>query len=303
MRSKAATLANLHTARYVITAAANALWRNRTMNVGAIITTAIMLITLAAFLAINDTLDQMVVGLGRKSNLIAYVRDEARPSAITELVRDLQRRPGVAEVRYVTKEEALAQFRSQFVEQADLLDLLQSNPLPPSVELRMNDPAALPALAGELRGRGDLFDDVVVPLDVVERLTSISNVSRAVGTAMVIALTGVTLFVIVNTIRIAVYARRQEIEIMKLVGATDWFVRGPFVLEGAAIGAIGALLAAITLVIIYAQAAPTVARIIAFLPISTDLEFVRYLAVFTVLVGLVVGALGSYFSVRRYLSV
>ncbi|MBM4436779.1 MAG: ABC transporter permease [Actinobacteria bacterium] len=296
-------MANLHTARYVITAAANALWRNRTMNVGAIITTAIMLITLAAFLAINDTLDQMVVGLGRKSNLIAYVRDEARPSAITELVRDLQRRPGVAEVRYVTKEEALAQFRSQFVEQADLLDLLQSNPLPPSVELRMNDPAALPALAGELRGRGDLFDDVVVPLDVVERLTSISNVSRAVGTAMVIALTGVTLFVIVNTIRIAVYARRQEIEIMKLVGATDWFVRGPFVLEGAAIGAIGALLAAITLVIIYAQAAPTVARIIAFLPISTDLEFVRYLAVFTVLVGLVVGALGSYFSVRRYLSV
>ena len=69
----------------------------------------------------------------------------------------------------------------------------------------------------------DIFEDVVVPIDVVERLIDISNVARVVGTVMVIALTGVALFVIVNTIRIAVYARRQEIEIMKLVGATDWF--------------------------------------------------------------------------------
>jgi len=90
---------------------------------------------------------------------------------------------------------------------------------------------------------------------------------------------------------------------MKLVGATDWFVRGPFLIEGAFIGLVGATLAAIALVVLYLQAAPTVTRIISFLPIATDTSFVRNLAVFIVLVGLVVGSIGSYVSVRRYLAV
>ena len=120
---------------------------------------------------------------------------------------------------------------------------------------------------------------------------------------MVISLAAVTLFVIVNTIRIAVYARRREIEIMKLVGATDWFVRGPFVIEGALIGVIGAGIAAGSMLILYAQAAPVVSRIISFLPVAADVDFIRNLAIFTLLVGLAVGSIGSFFSVRRYLTV
>ena len=302
-KSVGATLARVHSARYVLASALTGLWRNRTMTGGAIITTAIMLITLAAFLAINDTLNEMVTALGRKSNLIAYVRDDAPPSEISELMRDLQTRTGVGEVRFVSKDAALEIFTARFVDQRDLLDVLQTNPLPASVELRMDDPASLPALADELRQQAHLFDDIVVPLDVVERLIAISNLARVAGTVMVIALTGVAMFVIVNTIRVAVVARRQEIEIMKLVGATDWFVRGPFVIEGALIGVVGAGIAAIVLVVLYAQAAPAVASIISFLPISTDNAFVANLAIFTVLVGLVVGGVGSYFSVRRYLAV
>ncbi len=273
------------------------------MSGGAIVTTAVMLITLAAFLAINDTLNQMVDGLGRKSNVVAYVRDDARPSQVQALIQDLRTRPRVGEVRFLSKEDALEEFTTRFVDQQDLLEVLQTNPLPASVELRLNDPAAVAGIAEELRGMSHMFEDVVVPIDVVERLIAISNVARVVGSVMVIGLTSVSLFVIVNTIRIAVYARRQEIEIMKLVGATDWFVRGPFVIEGAMIGVIGAGIAAITLVVLYAQAAPTVTRVISFLPISTDAAFVTNLAVFTVLVGLVVGSVGSYFSVRRYLAV
>ena len=204
---------------------------------------------------------------------------------------------------FVTKDDALRTFQERFFDQSDVIDILQANPLPASVELRMDDPAVLPALADELRGMTEVFESVAVPLDVVERLISISNVSRAAGTAMIVALTGVALFVIANTIRIAVYARRQEIEIMKLVGATDWFVRGPFIIEGAFIGLVGATLAAVALVILHLQVAPTVTRIISFLPIATDVSFVRNLAIFIVLVGLVVGSIGSYVSVRRYLAV
>ena len=296
-------MARLHVARYLLASALTGLWRNRTMTGGAIVTTAIMLITLAGFLAINDTLNQMVTALGRKSNLIAYVRDEARPTQVTAIIDDLRTRPGVGEVQFVSKEDALAIFESRFVDQRDILDVLQSNPLPASVELRLNNPAVVPELAQELQAMTTVFDDVVVPLDVVEEVIGISNLARVAGSVIIIALTGVTLFVIVNTIRIAVFARRQEIEIMKLVGATDWFVRGPFVAEGAIIGGIGAGIAAIALVVLYAQAAPVVTRIVSFLPVSTDTEFVRNLAVFTLLVGLIVGSLGSYFSVRRYLSV
>ena len=296
-------MARLHVARYLLGSAFTGLWRNRTMTGGAIVTTAIMLITLAGFLAINDTLNQMVTALGRKSNLIAYVRDEARPTQVTAIIDDLRTRPGVGEVEFVSKEDALAIFESRFVDQRDILDVLQSNPLPASVELRLNNPAVLPELAQELQTMTAVFDDVVVPLDVVEEVVGISNLARVAGSVIIIALTGVTLFVIVNTIRIAVFARRQEIEIMKLVGATDWFVRGPFVAEGAIIGGIGAGIAAIALVVLYAQAAPVVTRIVSFLPVSTDTDFVRNLAVFTLLVGLIVGSLGSYFSVRRYLSV
>ncbi len=295
--------ARLNALRYVLGTAAHGLWRNPTMTIGAVITTTVMLITLAAFLAINDTLNTMVTALGRKSNLIAYVRDDARPSRVTAIMRDLEQRPGVGEVVFVTKDDALQLFVERFTDQRDVLDILRTNPLPASVELRMDNPAVLPALADELRGMAETFESVVVPIDVVERLLSISNVSRVAGTVMVVALTAVTLFVIVNTIRIAVYARRQEIEVMKLVGATDWFVRGPFVIEGAVIGVVGATIAAVTLVVLYAQAAPQVTRIISFLPIAADAGFVRNLAVFTVLVGLVVGSVGSYFSVRRYLAV
>ncbi len=296
-------MAKLRAARYLLGSALTGLWRNRTMTGGAIVTTAIMLITLAGFLAINDTLNQMVTALGRKSNLIAYVRDDARPTRVMEVIEDLRTRPGVGEVQFVSKDDALKIFESRFVDQRDILDVLQSNPLPASVELRLNDPAVVPGLAQELQAMTAVFDDIVVPLDVVEEVIGISNLARVAGSAIIIALTGVTLFVIVNTIRIAVFARRQEIEIMKLVGATDWFVRGPFVVEGAIIGGVGAGIAAIALVVLYAQAAPVVTRIVSFLPLSTDADFVRNLAVFTLLVGLIVGSLGSYFSVRRYLSV
>ena len=295
--------ARFHSARYVVLAALASLWRNRSMTSGAIATTAIMLITLATFLAINNTLSHILVELGRKSNLIAYVRDDARPSEVTAIIRELRNELGVGEVNYVSKDDALREFHSRFASQSDLLDLLQSNPLPASVELRMDDPSTLPALAERLQRMSKLFDEVVVPVDVVERLIAISNLARVAGTAMVISLAAVTLFVIVNTIRIAVYARRREIEIMKLVGATDWFVRGPFVIEGALIGVIGAGIAAGSMLILYAQAAPVVSRIISFLPVAADVDFIRNLAIFTLLVGLAVGSIGSFFSVRRYLTV
>jgi cell division transport system permease protein len=136
---------------------------------------------------------------------------------------------------------------------------------------------------------------------VVGRLLRVSRLARLGGGILIISLGAVTLFVIFNTIRLAVFSRREEIEIMKLIGATDWFVRGPFVIEGAVIGFIGAGLSSIAVIVGFARVGPTLESLVSFLPIQTQAGFVTNLALFTLFVGVLIGSVGSYFSVRRYL--
>lgn len=294
-------MTSLRTLRYVFEAAVASFWRNRFTGFAAIITTAIMLVVFGAFLTINDVLDRMIAALGQRTNLVAYVADGAKPSDVNEVIKYLSARPDVAEVTFVTREAAAKSFRETLTDLAEVLDVIESNPFPASIEVRMLDPSGLLSLADELRSKPAIVEQVLVRADVVGRLLRISRLARIGGTAVVIALGAVTLFVIFNTIRLAVYSRREEIEIMKLIGATDWFVRGPFVIEGAFIGSVGAGLASLTVLAGYARVGPVINSLIAFLPVQAESAFVPNLALFTLLVGLIVGSLGSYFSVRRYL--
>jgi len=147
------------------------------------------------------------------------------------------------------------------------------------------------------------LEEVVLQQDVVDRLVTIASAARTAGLVMTVGLVVITLFIIMNTIRLAVYARRQEIEIMKLVGATDWFIRWPFVLEGMLYGLLGA---AITLALVLPAYQPLMAEflsLVRFLPVQSDPTFLYKLGVLTVGVGAAVGIAGSYISVRRFLDV
>jgi cell division transport system permease protein len=217
------------------------------------------------------------------------------------LVQSVSARADVAEVVFVSREQAAADFRDTLSDLAEILDVIETNPLPASIEVRMADPEGLLPLADELRLQPALIEQVLVRADVVGRLLRVSNLARIGGGILIISLGAVTLFVIFNTIRLAVFSRREEIEIMKLIGATDWFVRGPFVVEGAVIGFIGAGLSAIAVVAGYARVGPTLESLVSFLPIQTQTGFVTNLALFTMLMGVLIGSVGSYFSVRRYL--
>ena len=277
------------------------MWRNLLTAFTAIITIAIMLIVFSTFLAVNDTLDHMIDALGRRTNLVAYVQDAAPPSEVTALVQSVSARADVAEVVFVSREQAAVDFRDTLSDLAEILDVIETNPFPASIEVRMADPEGLLPLADELRLQPVLIEQVLVRADVVGRLLRISTLARIGGGILIISLGAVTLFVIFNTIRLAVFSRREEIEIMKLIGATDWFVRGPFVVEGAVIGFIGAGLSAIAVVAGYARVGPTLESLVSFLPIQTQTGFVTNLALFTMLMGVLIGSVGSYFSVRRYL--
>ncbi len=294
-------MARFRTIRYIIGAAFGSMWRNLLTAFTAIITIAIMLIVFSTFLAVNDTLDHMIDALGRRTNLVAYVQDAAPPSEVTALVQSVSARADVAEVVFVSREQAAVDFRDTLSDLAEILDVIETNPFPASIEVRMADPEGLLPLADELRLQPVLIEQVLVRADVVGRLLRISNLARIGGGILIISLGAVTLFVIFNTIRLAVFSRREEIEIMKLIGATDWFVRGPFVVEGAVIGFIGAGLSAIAIVAGYARVGPTLESLVSFLPIQTQTGFVTNLALFTMLMGVLIGSVGSYFSVRRYL--
>ncbi len=294
-------MARFRTIRYIIGAAFGSMWRNLLTAFTAIITIAIMLIVFSTFLAVNDTLDHMIDALGRRTNLVAYVQDAAPPSEVTALVQSVSARADVAEVVFVSREQAAVDFRDTLSDLAEILDVIETNPFPASIEVRMADPEGLLPLADELRLQPVLIEQVLVRADVVGRLLRISTLARIGGGILIISLGAVTLFVIFNTIRLAVFSRREEIEIMKLIGATDWFVRGPFVVEGAVIGFIGAGLSAIAVVAGYARVGPTLESLVSFLPIQTQTGFVTNLALFTMLMGVLIGSVGSYFSVRRYL--
>jgi cell division transport system permease protein len=275
------------------------MWRNRLTTVAAIVTTTVMLLVFGLFLAANDTLERMVDALGRRTNMVVYLRDDASPIWISQTIAEFQSRPDVAEVIFVTKEQAADDLRASLSELGEVLDVIGQNPLPASIEVRMEDPVNILELAEALRHETDQIEEVLVRADVIERLLNASQLITIGGGLMIALLALVALLVIVNTIRLAVHSRREEIEVMKLLGATDWFVRGPFLIEGAVIGLIGSVVAAFLTLVIYIRVVPVVNSLVSFLPVRTAAFFWVNLALFIVLMGLIIGTLGSYFSVRN----
>jgi cell division transport system permease protein len=292
----------LEVSRYAVTTALVSFWRHRTMSLAAILAAAVMMLMLNGFVVVVSNLNVAMAALEQKVNLIAYLKDEVPPAEAGQLADRLRANPEVLEVTYLTKDAAMARLKTQLADRAELLDMVTGNPLPASVEVRLRDPARIAAFTATLRAEPRV-EEVALQQDVVDNLLRITRFARLAGLVMVLGLVAITLFVIVNTIRLAVYARRQEIEIMKLVGATDWFIRWPFVLEGVLYGLVGALLAVALVVAAYRPAQAQFLALVQFLPVNLDPRFPLKLSGLTTAVGIAVGAAGSYISVRRFLDV
>ena len=139
--------------------------------------------------------------------------------------------------------------------------------------------------------------------DVVEHLFDITRLMRVFGLLLMVLLAGATIFIISNTIRLTVFARRKEIAIMKYVGATDWFIRWPFLLEGVVLGCIGGLVAAFALRSFYAAMAAKVYNTLTFFPLMPQYPFMNYVSAAILVSGMVIGAIGSTISLKRFLKV
>jgi len=218
-------------------------WRNALMSLAATATMVLMLLLLAGFFIIQKGLLAGLEFTEQKVEVVADIYDNAQPSQVEEVRQRVLSLPEVADVTFVSREEALAKFRERLKEQGeeDLTKALDSNPLHASLEVKLVSPEVFGAVVAMLREE-PIVEKVKEQQKLVNELLTVTEILRTVGTVLLLVVGVIALFIIVNTIRLAVFARADEIEIMRLVGASDAFIRWPFVFEGAFVGFLGAVL-------------------------------------------------------------
>jgi len=251
---------------------------------------------------VGHAFSQVLDGFRDKvSEMSVNVADDTPLTSVYAFQQQLQGDPRVASVRFVTKEEALAEFVRD-PNNAVLSQQIQGNPLDAKLEVRvrsLNDVAAVDSMARQWPGV-DPTDPTNYQGEFVTRMLQLSQWLSLAGIGLMAILVVVSVVIVMNTIRTAVYHRRKEIEVMKLVGATEWFVRGPFVLEGIMTGVIAAAIALSLLVISYPPAVSRFSADITFIPLTYDPTFIASLARDLLVGGALLGALGSYIGVRRF---
>ena len=276
-------------------------WRNALMSLAATLTMVLMLLLLSGFFIIQNVLLASLSFVEQKVEVVAYVENTATVEQLDALVATIDAMPESAAVEFVSREEALRRCREAQEAQGreDLTRYLEANPLYASINVKLRAPTDLDTVAEALRDEPIVRN--VLNIDaLVDRVVTVTSFVRNAGVVMVAVVGLIVLFIIVNTIRLAVVARAEEIEIMRLVGASDAFIRWPFVFEGALVGLLGALL---TLGLLVAAADPLSAAMVGFfnvLPLQFS-SLGRDTAMIVLGTGLGLGILGSWLSVRTYL--
>jgi cell division transport system permease protein len=233
----------------------------------------------------------------------AYLNDGVAQDRVEALMTQVRALPEVAEVTYKSKEQALAEWQQQLVErgQQDLSVVTGTNPIPASINVKLRTPGVYGQVVETLKAPPGVVKRVDETRQVVDAIVSITNVLRTVGLVMLVMVGLTVLFIVVNTIRMAVMARADEIEIMRLVGASDAFIRWPFIFEGLLVGLFGA---AVTLLLLLLAAAPIsqlTNAIVSQVPVGFDQQLGMQLLVLVVAAGSAMGGIGAWISVRSYL--
>ena len=293
----------LRTTEYFVREVCISIKRNNWMSFASISTVAVSLFVLGMFLIIVLNMNRMASMLESQVQINVYLDDKLKGSEIDDLEDDLKKMQGIESVQYVSREDAIVRLRERLGDQKYLLDALgDKNPLPNAFEVTVKQPTMVETAAKAIEKFGGV-ESVKYGQDVVEHLFDMTRLVRIFGFTLMLLLAGATLCIISNTIRLTVFARRKEIAIMKYVGATDWFIRWPFLLEGVVLGFFGGVLASIALRSIYGLITAKVYSTLAFLPLIPQYPFVNFISLVMVLSGMGIGALGSTISLKRFLKV
>lgn len=275
--------------------------RNGWMTFASISAVTVTLLLLGVFLLLAYNVQQFSKQLESQVEMNVYVKEGAARADVLELERQLKSLPELASVTFVSKESGLDQLKDKLQENASLLEGLdQENPLPDKFILKAKDPQLIGSVAQKVQTL-PLVAKVNYGKDTVEKLFTGINLVRNAGAVFVIGLCFTALFLISNTIKVTIFARRKEIEIMKLVGATNWFIRWPFLIEGLLIGALGAVLpiAALSFGYQYMLSVYPSFMYFSFAPV----DLVYSVSLILISIGALIGMIGSVMSISRFLRI
>lgn len=285
---------------YFLQQALISLTRNGLMSLASIGTMVVSLVILGMFIMMIASLGNLVTTLESKVEVVVFLKDSTTVEEIQKLQDIIGKLDGVKGITFVSKEQAFKELKEKMGNKSKVLTAVRSNPLPNSFEIKAADPTKVSYLANKLLSFSQV-EEVKYGKGIVEKLFAFTRVLRIVGITLIVFLTLATIYIIVNTIRLTVFARRKEIKIMKLVGATDWFIRWPFIIEGVLLGLIGGVIAVLVLRQSYVLVFDKLQRELPFLPLGSNLEAVANLSYWLLLAGIVIGAVGSTISLHKFL--
>jgi cell division transport system permease protein len=291
--------------QFALDSAWQSFWRNAAVSTAAVGSITLIMMLGGSSLLLGHALSQLLDAYKQRVSVLSVsVADSTPLPTVYDFADKLRARPEVVSVRFVTKDEELRRFSTDPRNQ-QLIEQLDGNPVPGKVEVTVRhlaDVQTIDALARNWRG-ADRMDPTDYQGDFIANMVRLSNWLTIAGIGMLAILVVAAIVIVMNTIRTSVYHRRQEIEVMKLVGATEWFVRGPFLLEGLMTGMISASLALGLLMLTYHPFVDRFQSELFFIPLSYDPRFVNTLAEYLLLAGALLGAMGSYIGVRRFVRV
>ena len=288
---------------------------NWVMSIAAVSTVFLTLFLVGSFTFLAFIGSKLIKAQEQKVEIEVFLSESAPPEKIQDLQNRIVTWPEVSRVRYISKKDALNRLKKMFKDAPEILEEIPGNPLSPSLQVRLKDTRKVELMAAKIKKQphakeiiNDLDKDVKYGQKFVPKLFAVTRIFRWAGIATVALLGFASLVLIVNTIRLAIFSRRREVAIMRLVGASNWFIRWPFMLEGILQGLIGAF---ITVVILYLiKASIFKYQIMQFFDwLGVSLNYGALVGQFYLLIlalvlgGIVIGASGSAIALRRFLKV
>jgi cell division transport system permease protein len=277
--------------------------------------TAVMSVTLtlvAVSYIANVALTSTIKNVVQKIDISVFLKDADTPDQVKTLTAQLEKLENVQNVKYVSKNDALKEYRSQNADNPKLLEAVTEadNPLPASLQIKAKDPNKLDpitTLVNQSANRALLQDRDPISYSgdrkaTIDKIIQTSNFFKLMGVVASVVFVVISTLIIFNTIRMAIFTRREEIEIMKLVGATPWFIRGPFIFEAALYGVLAAVVA---LIFIYTVVLGFVPRLGNYIDTNGIVDFLHSHVALVVLLelslGVAIGGLSSVVALKRYL--
>ncbi len=306
MKNEEVISVKIRTAKFFISQGGRSLRKNKTMSAASITSVIAALLVIAIFFIIVLNVDYAASKLESQIEMMVYLQDNLSETIVSSMASEIKTIDGVKEVQFISKDQALKDLNQKWGDNAYMLEGLEGdNPLPDSFKVTLIDPYKANMVSMSISSISNI-ERVVYGKDELEKLLNITYILRVASLAIIAVLVFISIFIISNTIKLTVYARRKEIGIMKYVGATDWFVRGPFIVEGMLLGIIGSFITTVLVGIVYYYISNFMKNLMIgmlTLNLMPFMDVMSSLALLLLVVGFVIGIIGSFLSVRKFLKV